>query len=444
MNNKKIVIPVEIKRRELTGKLLLSLKLVQEGHTVFLSSTDIETALDKIKPDIYFELSAVNRSQRRSRLRNLKKCGATTVVLDTEGSAFGDDSDFKPRVSDMIFEYIDYYLAWGRKSANIAKEQNTLSDVKIEIVGNPRFDLLQRPYRMVYSSDATEINEEHGRFILINTNFSVNHIDSGRNERLAPGDMVEKYKKQARLLGEFISAVGSLAENIPDHDIVVRPHPSEDVNTYRQILYVYDNVHITNSGEVRPWIQASSAVVHNSCTTGITASLLETPVFAYVPHQLTLSSIPNKVSNTCRSIPELIEQVTSAVKKNQTYRLNSKQASSLKNYIDNIDYCSSDRIVSIIQSMECPQAQTYDTRFSPGIKDQIKRLIVNTIGSERFGPVYYDRLLVGGGASYKFSKTTVEEIKSLINNYPNPSVPSGIQIDTIPGVVYGFKIYTNT
>jgi len=149
--HKKVLLPVEIKQRELTGKLLLTLKLVERGHTVYLGSLDIETAIDQIKPDIYFELSAVNRDGRRSRLRRLKECDVTNLIMDTEGSAFGNTDDFRPRVSEEIFAHTDYYCAWGSKSANIAQEQNKTSDVRIEITGNPRFDMLQKPYNEVYT-----------------------------------------------------------------------------------------------------------------------------------------------------------------------------------------------------------------------------------------------------------------------------------------------------
>jgi len=438
-NSKRIVIPVEIKQRELTGKLLLTLELVNRGHTVFLGSMDQHTAIDKLQPDIYFELSAVNRDGRRSRLRRLKECDVTTLILDTEGSVFGDNEDFRLRASNNIFAYTDCYCAWGSKSADIASEENQHKDLRVEVTGNPRFDLLHDSYRQIYSTESREIKEEYGEFILFNTNFSINRIDLDQGDEWAPTDMTETYKKQTRLIGEFISAVGSLSGNLTNHNIIVRPHPIEDPSLYQRLLFPYENVYIKKGGEVRPWILASDAVIHNSCTTGVTSALLETPVFAYTPQDITLSSIPNEVSNTCHTQSELIEKVTAVANSDADYTMGEKQKSRLRPYIDNIDYSSAERIADIIDSMEHQQPSGFKQRLKPPIKHRVKRQVVRVVGSDRFGPIYYERLRGGGSTSYKFSKTTLEEMESLVSCFPDTLIPDNLSISQVPGVVYSFK-----
>jgi len=413
------------------------------GEQVYLGSLDIETAIDQIKPDIYFELSAVNRDGRRSRLRRLKECDVTNLIMDTEGSAFGNTDDFRPRVSEEIFAHTDYYCAWGSKSANIAQEQNKTSDVRIEITGNPRFDMLQKPYNEVYTTEAKEITNTYGDFILFNTNFSINHVDLNYSNKMALTDPTEKYRKQTRLIGEFTSAVGALAEEIQGHDIIVRPHPIEDPSLYKRLFTPYENVHVDKEGEVRPWILASDAVVHNSCTTGVTAALLGIPVFAYLPQNLAFSSVPNDVSTKCRTLPELIEKVTIAVTKDEAYEMNDEQVSELKPYIDNVDYVSAERIADIVESIDHEQPSGFNNHFSPPPKHRLKRLLVRTIGSDRFGPIYYERLRAGGSTNYKFSKTTISEMKSLVNTFPESVVPDKLNIDVVPGTVYTFKFHRN-
>jgi surface carbohydrate biosynthesis protein len=438
-NSKEVMLPIEIKRRELTGKILLSLRLAKRGHSIFLGSMDQYTAIDQIKPDVCFDLSAVNREGRRSRLRRLKQCGVTTIILDTEGSAFGELDNFRPRVSNEILRYTDFYCAWGSKSADIALDEKKDSDTKVRITGNPRFDLLQEPIRQVYFSEAENIYKKYGDYILFNTNFSINHVDIDHNKQFALTDPTKKYKKQSILIGEFISAIGVLSRELTDHSIVVRPHPSEDSSLYQRLLNPYENVFVEKKGEVRPWIMASDAVIHNSCTTGVTSALLGTPVFAYIPQDITLSSIPNEVSRKCYTLSELTEEVTAAANSTTNYTMDEEQESELRAYIDNVNHLSAERIADVIDSIDQQQPDRFNQHFKPRIKNQIKRQIVKITGSDRFESIYYERLRGGGSTSYKFSKTTVDEIESLVSCFPSFLVPDNLKISTVPGVMYTFK-----
>jgi surface carbohydrate biosynthesis protein len=438
--SRRIVLPIEIKRRELAGKLLLAVELARRGHTVYLGSMDIINSIDRLKPDVYFALSAVNRETRLSMLKRLKKSNVTTIVLDTEGSAFCASNEFKYRTDVDVLEYVDYYCAWGSKAASIAAGESKCDDTSIEITGNPRFDVLQQPYSNVYSKETNKIKERHKSFILVNTNFSVNHVDIKHNVDSSLTSMSDKYKKQVRIIGGFISAIGTLAEKFSNHKIIIRPHPSEDVSLYQRLFNSYENVTVNKRGEVRPWIMASNAVVHNSCTTGVTAALLGTPVYAYKPQNLAISTVPNQVSETTSSISDLVNRVNRAIELKSSYDMTEEQVHALKPHIDNIDHLAVEKISDIVESSKNRNQVKVDKYFSPSFKHIIKRKVVKTIGSKRFGPVYYQKLRAGGSVAYKFSVTTESELAEIVSSFPNRIVPDDLSITNIPGVVYGFKL----
>jgi surface carbohydrate biosynthesis protein len=438
-NSKTIMMPVEIKKRELIGKILLTLKLVQRDHTVFLGSTDQKTAFDIIKPDVYFALSAVNRQRRRAKLSRLKECDVDIIILDTEGSPWGEVDDFRRRINSNILSHVDYYCAWGPKAAKITSNEHKNLSVQIKETGNPRFDLLQEPFTQFYEVSVDRINEKHQDYILVNTNFTVNHQSIEHNKQSAMTDVTEKYKKQSALIGEFISAICSLSQKFQGYDIIVRPHPSENPSLYRRILFPYDNVYVKQDGTARPWIIASDAVVHNSCTTGVTAALLDTPVFAYLPQSIMFNSIPNEVSQKCYNITDLVQNIDAAVSSGMTHELNKKQKSRVQQYIGNVEYTSIERIANIIDSIDHQRSTGFDRHLQPQMKHRIKRPIVKTLGSDRFGPIYYRYILGGGSVEYKFSKTTLSDIKSIISRFPDSIVPDNINISTVPEVVYTFK-----
>jgi surface carbohydrate biosynthesis protein len=437
-----VVLPIEIKRRELAGKLLLASTLVRRGYEVNIGSLDINSSLDILEPDVYFALSAVRRKVRLERLKKLEECNTTTVVLDTEGSAFGGVEEFRPRVSPEILEYTDLYCAWGSKAATAAARAYDGDDLQIEQTGNPRFDVLQKPFRKVYESNQQRIQQQYGDFILVNTNFSVNHqnIDHHRNSAL--NDLTDMYQIQSRLIGNFIDLVCEISKDIDDMSVVLRPHPSEDPLLYEKLFFPYDDVYVTNEGEVRPWILAANAVIHNNCTTGVTSAMLGTPVFSFTPDGLFEGSVPDIVSESAKSSKKLIQKVKDAVRSNQEYIMDSNQKSVLSENIDNLDYSSSEKIAGIIDSFDLQNRGTFNDNFDISNKRRLKRILVKTLGDQRFEKIYYDKLKRGRDTEYKFSNTTTEEIINKVDEFPDRIIPDDIVIRSIDNVRYGFELST--
>lgn len=102
-----------------------------------------------------------------------------------------------------------------------------------------------------------------------------------------------------------------IRERFPDMTVIVRPHPSEDHDYWRQTLPHDANMHVVHEGTVLPWILASRVMIHNSCTTGIEGYLLEQPVLAYRPVQQDDLDIflPNALSTQVFSSGELLQKL---------------------------------------------------------------------------------------------------------------------------------------
>jgi hypothetical protein len=207
----------------------------------------------------------------------------------------------------------------------------------------------------------------------------------------------------------------------------------------------YENVKIKKSGDVRPWIIASDAVIHNGCTTGISSVVLDKPTFAYMPKGINLLSTPNEVSISCESSEELINKIKNNINDERKNAVNKKQESIIRKYIGNTEFDSAQRISDIICTIDNQRSGTRDqnrTYPSTPIKHKMKRYIVNIVGSDLFGPLYFGYLRAGGDHKFKFSKTTKEEIVSTVSEFPNSIIPNGLKIEQIPGIVYGFKLYS--
>jgi surface carbohydrate biosynthesis protein len=100
---------------------------------------------------------------------------------------------------------------------------------------------------------------------------------------------------------------------------MVRPHPSKNTYIYGSYLYRHTDIHIHKRFEVRPWILESKAVIHNSCTTGVEAALLNTPVIAYVPHESKRLETPNEVSVRCTTAADVFDTIDHYVERESVH-----------------------------------------------------------------------------------------------------------------------------
>lgn len=373
----KIAIPVETRVREMDAKLYLSLLLVGDGHDVYLGeSSSLNMGLDVIDPDIY--ISNCNFVDRK--LAN--EIRAKVMLLDSEGGIIRNLDEYRERISSDRLRGIDAYLAWGEETADAVSENADTTD--IVITGNPRFDLVQPTMRHLYKDRARDIIETYGEYLLINTNFPIaNHriSDNPPENSLDRHYNVYEYNKGMYL--RMLELIDELAKYFSDLCLIVRPHPSENFESYCDRFEQYSNVETIHEGDVREWICGAAAVIHNSCTTGIEAALLNTPVIAYdpvSPAEGIRSELPNKMSIVKEDIQAVIDEVESVVNSEPDYSLSSEQKSQLRRYIDNLEYSSAEKICSIINSTE-PDTQS-TTSYTPPLEERLKRLAI-TVSSDR-------------------------------------------------------------
>ncbi len=124
--------------------------------------------------------------------------------------------------------------------------------------------------------------------------------------------------KQA-VFKDFQRVIPRLEEAFPENAIVVRPHPTENHEVYRKIADQCQRVHITNEGNVVPWLMATKAVIHNGCTTGVEAYVTGTPAISYrASINETFDNgfyrLPNLMSHQCFTFDELRDLLRKVLK----------------------------------------------------------------------------------------------------------------------------------
>jgi surface carbohydrate biosynthesis protein len=289
-----IYIPVEVKVRELQAKTLLAGFAAERGYNVVMGEAHaVRRCLHQMPAGVVLE-KGVAPSKNES-FRFSKSKGHRVMSWCEEGLVFFDDEDYvRRKITPEDLRDCDCFFAWGPYQADLLAAKFPDMADKILQVGNPRMDLLKPEFRGVFDEEAEALKKKHGKFILINTNFSHCNHSKGADGyfQLIHGKITTPEEeaftrawlahKQA-LFSAFKDAIPKLGVRYPDHKIIVRPHPGESHNTYRDLFKDLRNVQVIHEGGVMPWLRAAEVLVHNGCFTGIEALLIGCPAIAYRP-----------------------------------------------------------------------------------------------------------------------------------------------------------------
>lgn len=321
-----LILPSETRNREFDAKLLLACFAAERGFRVIVGSKrDIHLRLGRFPPATYVAKDLRFRSKRIFRI--LKRLGHRIVAWDEEALVvYSPEFYLKSRIDPECLGQADMLFAWGEANRTTWHSLPDLRRTPIHMTGNPRFDLLRPELRSLFDEEVARLRERFGRFVLVNSNFGkVNmYLPNQSLTAAAGGDMAPEEARawdgsrvayRRRLFLEFLAATRRLAENLPGHRIVVRPHPAESHAPWLAALARCSNAAVVHEGNVVPWILASEAMVHNGCTTAIEAAILGRLPIAYRPFASDLDDIPltNDVSRQALSFAELERAVLAAL-----------------------------------------------------------------------------------------------------------------------------------
>lgn len=310
-NKSWIYLPIETKVRELHGKMFLSLVAAEKGFDVVIGSRNgIYPRLSFLPKGIMFGFGLSENFSKN--YKKFQDQGLKVVTWDEEGLVtLREDLYLHHRVSEKTMNFIETFFCWGEKHASVIKKISAKTKCEVFVTGNPRFDLLRPEYKNIFNEDAEKIKKKYGKIILINTNFGhANHylgddfsINSIRQRGWMDNPDDEKYflrlmDWQKEMFYKFQEAIPDLSRKFKNHTIIVRPHPSENQDVWKNIAKKFTNVLVIHSGNVIPWLISADIIMHNGCTTAIEACLLGAKVVSYRPFIIEdlETKLPNEIS----------------------------------------------------------------------------------------------------------------------------------------------------
>jgi surface carbohydrate biosynthesis protein len=324
-----LIIPVEIQVRELDSKLLLACIAAQRGFESILGHrTQVDDYITRFPRGTYLSKSMTHRSTRMFRI--LRKLGHEIGVWDEEALVYPSvEHYFRRRMSSEALAEVSFLFAWGRDNAELFRKYPGYDGTPIDVTGHPRIDLLRPELRGFFADDVRRLHDRHGRFALLNTNFSkvngfryrldasgVPSTDRGSSGE-AGSDLSPGYLGHKRALFDaFRAVVPEVASSLRDRTLIVRPHPNERPEPWLEAAAAHGNVEVVHDGNVIPWLLAADAVVHNGCTTAIEAYALGRPVVSYRPVKANSfdSDLPNSLGHECERSGDLCAMLERAAR----------------------------------------------------------------------------------------------------------------------------------
>ena len=293
---------------------------------------------------------------------------------------------------------MSHLFAWGQDNAELWRQYPQLPrDTPIHITGNPRSDMLRTEIRPYYDDAVAEIRKTYGDFILINTNF--NHVNAfGPDMNLfkpvkKPGQtpqfgraargMTRAYAEGLRdhklaVFETFKQLIPELSRAFPAYNVVVRPHPTEGKEVYREIAARCDRVHVTNEGNVVPWLMAAKALIHNGCTTGVEAFQAGVPAISYraavnEDYDDGFYRLSNAMSYQCFNFEELCDKLKRIFSGETGPADGERRQKLIEQYLAARNgSLACERIVDVIEAMNASTGGEPDT----GMLVNLKRMIV--------------------------------------------------------------------
>lgn len=319
-----LILPCETRYREFEAKLLLACHAAERGWRVVVGSMKtIDRHAARLPRGIYISKSMTKKKRRMFEL--LPRLGHVVTAWDEEGLVYASPEVYRmTKVGAEVLNMPVRRFAWGEANSQAWREHPDYAGGPIGITGNPRADLLRPELRGYFAQEAARLSERFGDFILVNTNFSrVNHFTPGQSwqrrlaedggERIVSEDdpRLGLAAHKTELFRHFVEMVPAVARRFPDRTLVVRPHPSESPDIWRQVLADCPNAHVIYEGNVGAWLMAASALVHNGCTTAVESFLLGRPAIAYQPvvSEVYDHPLPNALSVQCFGLQQLYDRL---------------------------------------------------------------------------------------------------------------------------------------
>lgn len=354
---KKLIIPIEIKKRELPGALYIAKTFLEKKWTVYLGQKQqIFPFINQFSRSVWFLKSIV--PGENALLEKLKKKNHFITTLDIEGLVPSNGKyGIHQRYSKKGLILTDLIFFWGKMHYENLKRVFPEYKKKFYITGSPIVD---------YWNTFKKKNNENNRIkkILFISSFPLaqqmgnqKHYYSlskhilGRN---SSKEYIKKLKLEYELQNKALIDNKNILINLfrnKNYKICIRPHPSENLKYWTDFIAEYsksNNVYLDSKTDLNNQILRSDFIIHFNSTVSVQSYFFNKRIFmlynpSYKKFDSVISNIPKLLSMQFKNYEDLIFNI-------QKKNIKKKDYFFKKLIFQEDNYSSSKKIFDIINS----------------------------------------------------------------------------------------------
>lgn len=381
-------IPMEIVDRELYPKLLLVTEAVKDGWACTIGTKRaLLDAADQLPTGVIYLKSVI--PSEYDNMMTYKNHGHRLVSLDEEGLIQSSlETLVTARYCDKTVAETEQFFCWGDIPCNALKEAYKPYADKFKPTGSPTADLWSLKAKDIYQEQVDALHERFGKYILIPSSFAVPNHFMGPEEALNIMKRDNMFKDEAdylyykkyhdyvdKVFRAFLKLLPILSKEFPDYTMILRPHPSDNHETWKGATADLDNFEVIFEGAVSPWLFGAEAVLHWGSTTGLEAYLLGRPVVGHTPYpeeEKAYDVLPHLVSIMTHSTEDVLKTLHHVLKHPEHWRREYPDVlaghEELKKWIYNLDHPPAIRtLMDSLNDMNV-MPQIFDGEIKTGVK----------------------------------------------------------------------------
>ena len=328
-----IYISLEVSVRELDSKLLLAVIAASRGHDVIISNTEsLIKGIERkfLKPGVFHTKSLTPGKEKIMRHKKIINAGCKLTSIDEEGGLvdYGYAKMIRFRYDSQTIKQASAVFTWGPEDFQAIKKSFPSYRKNIHMTGSPRVDLWRPIFSNFWKKNFKKLNRP---YLLIPSNFGAGLTFLSFYEKMKIRHQrgyinkdpeylnrtLKRESEQFKLIAYFVDAIKYLAYKNKNYNIILRPHPSENVETWKILLGKIPNVVVIREDCISLWVSNCFAILHNGCTTALEASFFKKPIITYSPFKAyfdrklandlgqkvtSLYSLSNKIDNIFKDL----------------------------------------------------------------------------------------------------------------------------------------------
>ncbi|MFB6420240.1 MULTISPECIES: surface carbohydrate biosynthesis protein [Bradyrhizobium] len=356
----RIGLVVDHPKRDLPGAVMLGYQLARRGVSVVLVPM-YEQAIDV--PRLGLDALVVNyaRPVNLGLMQSFAGAGLALYVLDTEGGVLAEKGGNSPPAMAAHIKGSGYadilsgYFFWGRRLHDAFLAAGTMKPDQLHLTGCPRFDFAAPRWRALLDGEPRGYLLVNANFPLVNSRFTGK--PGGEREAMVragwDGAYVDRFIADLKqVFTNYLAEIDRLAAARPDRNILVRPHPFESEEVYRNALSRHPNVLIDGTGSVLDRIRNAAAVIHLNCGTAVESVLLgKLPLqLEYLNTSITAghAALPARVSRQVDSFEELLGAVDHIERETETFDFARVHAADIEAFFHLNDGGAAERVADVL------------------------------------------------------------------------------------------------